>query len=141
MRRKYPKAENIKFLICEHARPELNKKISILGWYSGDHIVFYPEVKGKYPYFLAALSFVFILKDGVGEFDADFEMLDPKGNATLTASLAPMSLTTGGAGGIMVNMQNVQFNAEGNYIALLRLGKKRYEFPFLISSASAPGPQ
>lgn len=141
MRRKYPKAENIKFLICDHARPELNKKMSILGLYAGDHIVFYPEVKGKYPYVLATLSFVFILKDGVGEFDVDFEMLDPEGNATKTASLAPMSLTSDGAGGIVVSMQNVQFNAEGNYIALLRLGSKKYEFPFRISSASAPGPQ
>lgn len=139
MRRRYPKAENIKFLMCEQARPELNKKISLLGLYAGDHIVFYPEVIGKYPYVLAALSFLFIFRDGAGEFDARFEILDPEGNARRTASLAPISLTSGAAG-MVVSLQNVEFNAEGNYIAVLRLGNKRYEFPFRVSATTAPVP-
>ena len=139
MRRRYPKAENIKFLLCEQARPELNKKISLLGLYPGDHIVFLPEVKGQYPYVLAALSFVFVFKDGVGEFDAGFEMLDPGGNATHKASLAPISLTSDVSGGMVVNLHNAQFNAEGNYTAVLRLGNKRYDFPFQVSSAAAAG--
>ena len=141
MRRKYPKFEKIKFLMCEQVRPEINRKVSIMGLYPGDHIVFFPEVKGQYPYTLAALSFMFIFPDGVGEFDASFEMIDPAGNPVQKVSLDSIILTAGGTGGIVVNINTVQFNAEGDYFAALHLGNKRYDFPFGVSSTDAPIPQ
>ena len=141
MRRKYPKAEKIKFLMCEQVRPEINKKISIMGLYPGDHIVFFPKVIGQFPYNLASLSFVFVFKDGVGEFDTDFEMIDPAGNSVQKVSLKPIILTAAVTGGVVVNMNPTQFNAEGNYLAVLHLGNKRYDFPFEVSASDEPLPQ
>ena len=141
MRRKYPKAEKMKFLICDQVRPEINKKISIMGLYPGDHIVFFPKVIGQFPYTLASLSFVFVFGDGVGEFDAGFEMIDPAGNPVQKVSLNPIILTAEGTGGVVVNINSVQFNAEGDYFAAVHIGNKRYDFPFRVSSSDAPMPK
>ena len=141
MRRKYPKPENMKFLICEQARPELHQKLSLLGYYPGDHIVFYPKVIGQYPYTLATLSFVFVLQDGVGEFDVSFELIGPDGKSQNKVLLSTVNLKSKGTSGSVVNLTNMQFNAEGVFHAALHLGNKRYDFPFRVSASDDPIPR
>lgn len=137
MRRKYPKPENVTYLLCDQVRPELHKKMSLMGLYAGDAIVFQPNVPGQFPYTLAGLAFVYILKDGSGAFDAQFKMLDPKGNQIYDVRLEPITIDSGSTSGIIVQLGNVQFNSEGNYMGTLLLNKRRYDFAFRVSSDSA----
>lgn len=140
MRRRYPKAENVKYLLCEQVRPELNKKLTLMGLYAGDQIVFLPAAPGQFPYTLAGLAFVYIMKGGLGEFEARFKLLDPDNKPTYEVTLDPIKIESDATAGVVVQLGNVQFNSEGDYTAVLLLGNKRYNFPIRISSASAQIP-
>lgn len=134
MRRKYPKDEAIKRLVCEQVRPELNNKLSLLGLYAGDHVIIHPATPDKkFPYTLARLAFMYIIKGGLGEFEAHFKLLDPENKPANEVKLNPINLKLNGTSGIVVQLNNVQFNSVGDYTAVLHLGNKKYNFPIVIS--------
>ena len=136
MRRRYPKAENVKYLLCDHVRPEMNKKLTLMGLYASDQIVFYPTTPGQFPYTLVGLAFVYIMRDGLGDFEARFKLLGPDNKPIYEVTLDQISFKKGGTNGVIVQIVNAQFNSEGDYTAVLFLGNKRYNFPIVISSAS-----
>lgn len=137
MRRQYPKPELMKTMLCEQVRPELNKKLTFIGVYAGDQIVFHPEVPGQLPFRTPALAFVFIFKDGVGEFETKFSLLDPAGQLMFESSTEPTKLEKGRTGANIIQIQNVVFESEGSYTAIIRLERKKYEFQFIVTSNTA----
>lgn len=137
MRRVYPKIENVKFLLCDSVREEVNKKLTILGLYGGDNIIFHPEKPKAFPYRLQSLSMIFILKNGSGDFDAKFKIIAPDGENVFDKKLKRMQITSGVPAVVGVQVANMEFNAEGNFSAVLRLEKKEYAFSFQVSSKSA----
>ena len=137
MRRTYPKIENMKFLICEQARPEMHNKLSIIGLYAGDHIIFHPEKIGQFPYTLQFLSFVFVIKDGVGNFSCKLELVNPKGEVIPVRELKPLELRADSTSGSIVGLSPVQFHNVGNFIARLHVDRKVYDFPFKVSAKKA----
>lgn len=138
MRRKYPTAGKIKFLVCEQARPEVNNKLSLLGLYPSDKIVFFPEKVGEFPYTLGSLALVFFFQDGCGEFDANVVIAAPNGDINLSSKLNKVKLKSDTGGGLIVTGGPMQFHAEGQYVVSLKIGNKKYEFPLSISGASRP---
>ena len=137
MRRKYPKREDVTCLICDQVRPELHNKISVMGWYSGNRIVFEPKVPGEFPYVLAGLSFVYMAINGSGEFDCRFRLIDPDDNQVNDVEMKTVVMAAGRQAGIIVQLAPVQFNSDGTYKAVLSLNSREYEFEFNVSSVES----
>ena len=137
MRRQYPKAEHMKTLICEQVRPDLNQKLSFLGVYAGDRIIFLPSPSGEVQYRLQGLAFVFIFKDGVGQFDCNFSLTNPDGEDTYQLPLEPLRIEKGKSAACIVQIGNIGFKREGVYRATLALERKKYSFEFVVSSSDA----
>ena len=135
MRRQYPKSELMNTVLCDQVRPELNQKMTYMGVYAGDRIVFHPDAEGQLPYRMPALAFVFIFKDGVGEFSARFSLLDPDGKPTYDVVTDPIKMEKGKITASIIQIQNVAFESEGLHTAVLKLERRAYEFPFQISSS------
>ena len=137
MRRQYPKAETMKSVLCEQVRPDLNKKLSFLGVYAGDEIVFHPPTPGALPYRLQGLAFVFMFKDGAGEFRTQFSLMNASGETACEIELESMTMEKGKSAACIVQIGNIEFAAEGVYRAMLTLERKQYPFDFVVSSSNA----
>lgn len=137
MRRQYPKADLMKTLICEQARLELNQKLSFLGVYAGDEIIFHPTPAGEIQYRLQGLAFVFVFKDGAGEFDCRFTLTNPDGEDSYQLPLEPLRIEKGKSAACVVQIGNIGFKKEGVYRAALSLERKKYSFEFTVSSNAA----
>ena len=137
VRRKYPKLENMKTLICEQVRPDLNQKLSLLGVYAGDTIIFLPSRSGEIQFRLQGLAFVFIFKDGDGLFECKFSLTNPDGEETVQLPLDPLRVEKGKSAACIVQIGNIRFGSEGTYQATLSLERKKYTFDFVVLSKSA----
>lgn len=95
---------------------------------------FHPDAEGQLPYRMLTLAFVFIFKDGVGEFSARFSLLDPDGKPTHDVVIDPVKMEKGKISASIIQFQNVVFESEGLYTAVLKLERRTYELPFHVSS-------
>jgi hypothetical protein len=136
MRRRFPKLEDCKFLLCDQARPEVKKKLTLLGLYAADRIVFHPSEIGQFPYVLPTLGFLLVAKGGIGTFDASFKMLTPNGDAQYDVKLSQVKMLDKHAAAIVVNFAAVKFDAVGQYTAEFCLEKRKYGFSFFVDHSS-----
>lgn len=133
MRRRFPKIEDCKFLLCDQVRPEANKKLALLGLYAGDRIVFHPKKLGEFPYVLPTVGFVMVAKGGAGRFDGRFRLLTPDGEASYDLELNAVSIPESSSAVILVNIVAVKFNSVGEYTAQFVLEKRKYDFQFSVA--------
>lgn len=139
MKRSYPKREESIFLVCEQARAELNNKVSVIGWYGADEIVFHPERGEKPPYGLASLSFLIRLKGGSGVFATSFSVEGPDGESIMALTdLPPHTIASGKTTLIGVQIAGPIFKTLGEHTARLKLERKIYEFNFTVSASRKP---
>lgn len=137
MRRKFPTPETMKTILCDLVRLELNKKLSFLGVYAGDKIVFHPTAPDEPPFRMQGLAFVFLFKDGLGDFKARFSIKDPHGKTHYETNLNPLRFEKGQAAICIVQIANLEFVSEGQYCATLALERKKYAFEFAVSTAAS----
>ena len=105
-------------ILCEQVRPELNKKMSFLGVYAGDKIVFHPSTPGALPYRLQGLAFVYLFKDGAGEFHSRFSLVNPSGEISYEIGLETLKIEKGNSAACVIQVGNIEFAEEGMYRAI-----------------------
>jgi hypothetical protein len=121
-----PRDENVWLLVAEsvHLEPD-SGKVSLSGWFGTERI----KIAADTPLpTTMALTFVFVLKEGVGIFFAEFQIRDPDGHIAHTEPLeAAQKLSAKENHGIVVTMAPFVVSAFGTYRLILMLDGKRYK--------------
>lgn len=73
----FPTDSRVQMLICDTARQEIGGKITLLGFFGGEDIRI---ESGGFPAQFP-LAFVFVLKDGVGDFKSEIELIGGDGKS------------------------------------------------------------
>jgi hypothetical protein len=118
-----PTDANVDFLVCDEARQEPDGKINLLGLYPSREIRLNPEA--QLPVGLN-LGFVFVLRDGDGEFSASFRIADPLGKELLNHALPDFKKTAGQGHALSLNVRAIPVLTLGNYTAELCAGDLRF---------------
>jgi len=130
-----PRDEHVWFLIAEAARLEPSGKASLLGFFGGERIQIadYATLPSGFP-----LTFVFVLREGVGCFEGAFQIRDPLGELVYNEALAPVIKRSPVENhGIAINLRPFPVTAFGTYRVALILDGKRYKRSLQID-ADAP---
>lgn len=81
------------FLVCEDVRQEINNKVSLMGVFiGGDIIITREEATGKPA---LPICFVFVFRDGAGQFDAKFTVTSPSGKEIATVEMGKVEKKEG----------------------------------------------
>ncbi len=139
MTKKFPTHEKTVFLLCEDVRHEGGGKFSLLGVISSNHITTErrPEDAGKEgAQAMPSLTFVFIFRDGEGEFTLRVGVISPDGK-----ELAPSESR------IQKKEPDEALNSifklapfvviPGKYKTYLLLDNERYEYEFVVQEKKA----
>lgn len=137
MATKYPTRKNTNFILAEEVRPEASKKLILLGVYSGGFIRVYKKPTDREPANLR-LSFLFMFRDGEGEFNTKVQIMDPDGEELGTwdtgrVKKMPKSSLTVGFGLIGPNFKKL-----GTYKVIANLNDREYVFEFDIDFEEKP---
>jgi hypothetical protein len=123
MKRIFPSDERLWFMVADGMRKEQDGKMSLFGFYGTDKLQIKAETEFPTGY---PLTFVFLLRDGVGSFSVDLEIEDPAGAVTFSSELPHAKKLPGESHGVVVTMAPFVLTAFGKYRLTLTLDNRRY---------------
>jgi hypothetical protein len=118
-----PTDENIDFLLCDAVRQNPNGKLDLAGYFP------IAEVKLESTARLPAeidLTFVFVLKDGDGQFRAIFRIVDPLGRELHHHEIAELKKSPDFLHVMMLPVTRIPITNSGNYEISLEIAGQRY---------------
>ena len=118
-----PTDANIDLLICDAVRQTAEGKLDLAGYFP------IPEVKidaGAPLPVVVNLSFVFVLKDGEGQFRAVFRILDPLGAELHRYDIKEFQKPAGQPHLILLQINRIPIVRSGNYSILLEIEGQEY---------------
>jgi len=118
-----PTDANIDLLICDAVRQTPEGKLDLAGYFP------VPEVKldPAAPLPVAVdLTFVFVLKDGDGQFRATFRVLDPLGKELHQQDLAAFEKHAERPHAMLLRINRIPILHYGNYAILLTIDGQEY---------------
>ena len=124
-----PTDAGIDFLICDAVRQSADGKLDIAGYFP------VPEVRLDPAAALPAavnLTFVFVLKDGDGQFRGAFRILDPLGAELHRYDIAEFAKTADKAHLMMLQVNRIPVARAGSFSVLLELNGETYRRPVRI---------
>lgn len=136
MRKAYPK--EVRFLLADGVREETGGKVTVLGLYSGDDVVLQGDLppilpEGMLGLALPNLSFLVVIKDGAGEFQVQYSLVDPMGGSIGRPNLEQtISKQKGIPTNIIVQVSPFPLSSFGRYKFLLEIDGRKFEYPFLV---------
>ncbi|WP_448031568.1 hypothetical protein [Bradyrhizobium liaoningense] len=123
-----PKDEQVRLILCEDIRPELNGKVSLLGFFPALSI----RVKEVGETIAIPLAFLFLIESPPGKFAGTFSVERPDGKEMF--NVAVQAVTNPGDDGTIINVKAVTFPVPmvGVYSALLALDGQKYVRKFNV---------
>jgi hypothetical protein len=118
-----PSDANVDFLICDGVRPAADGKIDIAGFYPTREVRLDPAATLPVT---VNLTFVFVLKDGDGQFSAIFRIADPLGKELHKFEVNAFTKPPGVAHVMMLPVGLIPIAHSGNYAVSLEVGGQRY---------------
>lgn len=118
-----PTDTNIELLICDAVRQNADGKLDLAGYFP------VPEVKldPAAPQPVAInLCFVYVLKDGDGQFRASFQIIDPLGKELHRHDVPEFRKTPGQAHVMMFAIERILVANSGNFTVVLELNGQPY---------------
>jgi hypothetical protein len=118
-----PTDANVELVLCDAARAKPDGKIDIAGYFP------IPEVKLDPSAPLPAainMTFLFVVKDGEGQFRGVFRILDPLGTELHRHDIREFSKQTGLPHLIILAISRIPIVNAGNFCALLELEGQEY---------------
>ena len=124
-----PTDANIDLLICDAVRQTPDGKLDLAGYFP------IPEVKLDSGVPLPAavnLTFVYVLRDGDGQFRATFRILDPLGKELHRYDIKEFTKPHGQPHLILLQINRIPVAHSGNYAVLLEIAGQEYRRPVRI---------
>jgi hypothetical protein len=118
-----PTDANIDFLLCDAVRQNPSGKLDIAGYFPIKEVQI--DAGAKLPVEIN-LTFVFVLKDGDGEFRAIFRIVDPFGKELHRYELAEVKKLAGSAHLMMLPVARIPISHAGNYEVSLEIDGERF---------------
>ncbi|HYM71714.1 MAG TPA: hypothetical protein VET89_01945 [Stellaceae bacterium] len=118
-----PTDENVDFLVCDVAQQRPDGKIDLTGFYPTGEIKVDPNAQ------LPAsmnLAFVFVLKDGAGDFRVSFRLYDPLGKELTHNPLPNIKKPSDQGQTLWVNLGQIPVVNLGHYAVELAIDDQRY---------------
>jgi hypothetical protein len=118
-----PTDANVDLLICDAVRQTPDGKLDLAGYFP------IPEVKldpGTPLPAVVNLTFVFVLKDGDGQFRARFRILDPLGAELHRYDVKEFSKPVGHPHLLLLQINRIPIARSGNYAVLLEIAGQEY---------------
>jgi hypothetical protein len=118
-----PTDPNVDLLICDSAQHEPSGKINLTGLYPTPEIKIDPNA--QLPAHLN-LAFVFILKDGDGDFPISVRIADPLGKELFSQALPNIKKVAGQGYAVSLNLQAIPIQKFGSYAVELGVGDRSF---------------
>jgi hypothetical protein len=119
----FPTDEKIDLLVCDAVRQEADGKLSLTGFFPTAEV----KLDAGTPLPVALnLTFVFVLKDGDGQFRATFRIVDPLGTELHRYEVPEFRKLPGQAHVMMLAVGRIPVAHSGNFAVLLEIGGERY---------------
>jgi hypothetical protein len=115
----------IQFAMSDDLRAEQFGKFTLIGWYAGNSIKLHrptntPAAKWKPQ--LPTIAYSFVLEGGLGEVDAEFELIAPSGKSVLKVSLGSVKFEKVDRAALLLKAPPTAIAEFGMYQAVLRAG-------------------
>ena len=125
---KAPKDENVRLLLCEDVRPELNGKVTLAGFFPGLSI----RVPAVGPSVWIQLAFLFVIEAEPGRYTGSVEMRDADGISLFRADT--QAEIGEGDDGTLIVVKVIQFpvTKTGEYGIELNLSGTSYPRKFKV---------
>jgi hypothetical protein len=124
-----PTDANIDFLLCDAVRQNPDGKLDIAGYFPVKEVQI--DAAAKLPAEIN-LTFVFVLKDGDGQFRTILRIVDPLGKELLRSELAEFKKLAGSPHLMMLPVTRIPISHAGNYEVSLEIDGERYRRPVRI---------
>ena len=124
-----PTDANVDFLLCDQVRQTPDGKLDLAGYFPVDEIKIDPsaQLPGE-----IHLSFVFVLKDGDGQFEAVLRLADPLGKELHEYRFEKFEKLAGFPHSVMLRVTRIPIIALGDYEVSLEIEGQRYRRPVKI---------
>jgi hypothetical protein len=135
-----PRDEHVWLLVAESVRIERDGKVSLFGFFGTERIRL--AVENPFPSAFPSLTFLFLLRDGVGSFNASFQIRDPNGNLLHREPLAVVAKQTLVENhGVTVRMEPFVVPSFGDFRLTLTLDGRRYKRILTVAPDIDPVPR
>lgn len=131
MARKYPTRKNVTFILAEDVRAEANKKLMLAGVYNSAYIRVFTKPTDERPANLH-IMFLFMFRDGEGEFETRIAIIDPDGEKLVASDLGRKSKLPKSSLAMAYGLIGPHYKKLGTYKAIIQLDDRSYEFEFDI---------
>jgi len=118
-----PTDANIELVLCDSARAKPDGKLDITGYYP------FPSVKLDPSAPLPAainLTFLFVIKDGDGQFRGRFRILDPHGGELHRYEIREFTKQPGLPHLVILTVNRIPIVSSGDFCALLEIEGQEY---------------
>ena len=124
-----PTDANVNFLLCDNVRQTPDGKLDLAGYFPIEEIKIDPaaQLPGE-----LHLTFVFVLKDGDGRFDAILRLSDPLGKELHQHRFPEFEKLSGFHHVLMLQLSRIPVIVLGNYEVSLEIEGQRYRRPIKI---------
>ena len=138
MKKQFPTAKAVQFLLCEDVRKEEGGKLGIAGLFPAGQIVVHngqvpSEVKGVAV--IEAVCLVFLITKGHGEFDTHVRVDAPDSETVFNQRVGSLTMKPGTTGTFVAKLSPFLVKAFGQHRAVLTLDDHEYAMPFEIRPA------
>jgi hypothetical protein len=118
-----PTDANVELLLCDAVRQNTDGKLDLAGYFPVPEVKLDPTV----PQPVAInLCFVYVLKDGDGEFTATLRIIDPLGRELHRQNMAEFRKMPGQAHVAMLGVNRIPVANSGNFMIVLELNGQAY---------------
>ncbi|WP_342108063.1 hypothetical protein [Methylobacterium sp. SI9] len=129
-----PKDSAVRFMLCDEVRLEHGNKLAILGFFPGGGVNL-PTNKDGEPEAVPALTFIFLIEDGEGQFEATFQINDEAENTLFASDIGLIQKNIGIPAVAVVRVAPFKSKIWGLHSANIYLSGRRYTKEFNLSPA------
>lgn len=129
--------KRVNFLLADQIREEAGGKLTIIGLYANDEIILLGDLPEELPIglqglALPALSILVQLKDGIGNYNGEAQVIDPNGKPLIIPAKLTISLKENVWSNLIVPFVPFPLPKFGLYTFELKLDNKKYKYTFTI---------
>lgn len=124
-----PTDANVELILCDTARAKPDGKLDITGYFPIPEVKLDPDT----PLPVAInMTFLFVVKDGEGQFRGTFRILDPLGAELHRQEIREFAKQPGMPHLIMLTINQIPVVKSGNFGVLLEIEGQEYRRPMRI---------
>jgi hypothetical protein len=124
-----PTDANLDLLICDAVRQTADGKLDLAGFFPTSEVRLDPAA--QFPVGVN-LTFVFVFKDGDGQFRPTLRIVDPLGKELHKFEVPELKKEAGQAHILMLPVRQIPIAHSGNYAISLEIGGQTYRRPVRI---------